>query len=479
MITTMKKAYLFLMGCLALAGCEKQLDIVPKGQTTLDNLVDLEYLLNQDYALGEAYNLEILCNELIATGATGQPIPNILTSRNTIDAAVLTYDESIDRVLLTASDGRYSAIYRYISYMNQVIDRVYEVEGDDARRPVLDAEAHIMRAWLHFLAVNIFARQYDPATAASLGGIPYSETIDIFEPRTKQTLETVYEKILADCDEKYIEALPDQAANVLRGNKAWGYAVRARILLQMKRYDQALPLAAKAWEYNSTIEDRSSIPDLGMWSLLDTAPNNYLFVGAGIASPFMSVISPETAARFETGDYVMDYTTDWSEMYASMLCGAPAGAKMFFGFFAEVNPWGITTERNLYTLAECLIRTGQIDEGLAEVDRVRIHRIHPDYYTPFAGRGITDEAQAMALLQEAKWIECIGTFENFFDCKRWNSEEPYKKAITRTIPAQDTDYDGVPDTEEMVFTLEPDSPLWVFPFPYDAVQHNSSLTQNY
>lgn len=336
-----------------------------------------------------------------------------------------------------------------------------------------------MRAWLHFLAVNIFAPQYDEATADNLGGIPYCETVDIFESRPKQTLATVYEKILADCDEKYIEELPDQSANVLRGNKAWGYAVRARVLLQMKRYDEVLPLTAKALEYNSTLEDRSAIPDLGMWSLLDTAPNNLLFIGGGVASPFMTVISPETAARFEPGDYVMDYTEDWSELYASMLCGAPAGAKMFFGFLAEVNPWGLTTERVIYMRAECLIRTEQITEGLAEVDKVRVKRIHPDFYTPFAERGITDEAAAMALLQDAKWVECIGSFENFFDCKRWNSEEAYRQTITRTISAPGNDFDGVPDGETSVFTLAPDSPLWIFPFPNDAVQHNPSLTQNY
>ena len=110
---------------------------------------------------------------------------------------------------------------------------------------------------------------------------------------------------------------------------------------------------------------------------------------------------------------------------------------------------------------------------------MRVNRIHPDSYTPFAERGITDEAEAMALLQDAKWVECIGSFENFFDCKRWNSEEAYRQTITRTIPAADADFDGVPDGETSVFTLAPDSPLWVFPFPGDAVQHNSSLTQNY
>ena len=77
------------------------------------------------------------------------------------------------------------------------------------------------------------------------------------------------------------------------------------------------------------------------------------------------------------------------------------------------------------------------------------------------------EAEAMAQLQRAKWIECIATYENFFDCKRWNTEENYRRTITRDIPELGT------------FTLAPDSPLWIFPFPANAVRYNSSLTQNY
>ena len=72
----------------------------------------------------------------------------------------------------------------------------------------------------------------------------------------------------------------------------------------------------------------------------------------------------------------------------------------------------------------------------------------------------------MALLRNAKWIECIGTYENFFDTKRWNSEEKYKTTIKRNLKQYGT------------YTLAPDSPLWILPFPASATRHNPTLTQN-
>lgn len=71
------------------------------------------------------------------------------------------------------------------------------------------------------------------------------------------------------------------------------------------------------------------------------------------------------------------------------------------------------------------------------------------------------------MLQRAKWIECIGTYENFFDCKRWNTEANYKRTITRSLGDYGT------------FSIKPESPLWVLPFPANATRYNPTLTQNY
>ena len=73
----------------------------------------------------------------------------------------------------------------------------------------------------------------------------------------------------------------------------------------------------------------------------------------------------------------------------------------------------------------------------------------------------------MTMLQNSKFIECIGTYENFFDRKRWNSEEQYKAVVKRNLG------------EFGSYELSPESPLWILPFPANATRHNSTLTQNY
>ena len=102
------------------------------------------------------------------------------------------------------------------------------------------------------------------------------------------------------------------------------------------------------------------------------------------------------------------------------------------------------------------------------IDNVRKNRIENcSSYTSIYDRFPFDEKYAIALLQPAKLIECLGTYENFFDRKRWNSEEDYKTVVKRNLK----DYGS--------YELGPESPLWILPFPASATRHNPTLTQNY
>lgn len=461
--------------------CDSKLDIIPKGQTTLETVTDLEYLLNNTIVIGTPMmDLGIVCNECYGMSIN---VPSQLTQTNTNEYAWLTYDEKVDRAALTSTDSRYNEAYKYINYMNTIIEKAPDATGDDSKREQIIAEAHIMRAYLHWLLVNIYARQYDEATAATEGGIPYVTSTSVFETKKKNTVAEVYEYILEDCAEEYIAALPQHATDVVRGDQAWGNAVRAKVLMQMKRYGDALVYAQRALEINGTIEDRSYILEQYDWILPKQSPNNYIYMNDLIA-PFGEIASIETMQKFEPGDYVNEHATQmgmppaepgvidpmsraWSYLMGYMLSGVP-GAYMFTGMSAYVNAYGITAERMYYTAAECLIRTNKIQQGLDLVNKVRKYRIDAEHYEPLSAN---TEVEAMALLQPCKWIECIATYENFFDCKRWNSEPNYRKTITRTL------YDD--DMNPTVYELDPDSPLWVFPFPADAVSRNTTLTQNY
>ena len=459
-----KNIFIFAFLLSLFTACESKLDIVPKGQAVLTTVEELESLLNQRYGFSTPMgDLALICNEACAYMST---VSTAYSQPNTLEHAYLFWDESIDRATLSTSDATYNSIYQYVNYMNVILDKIDDAEGDAHTKEVIIAEAHIMRAYLHWLGVNIYAKQYDEATAATEGGIAYVTDIDVSKQKEKLTVQAVYDNILADCAQEYIDALPDEAPSCIRAGKSWGYAVRAKVLMQMKRYDEALAMANKALEYQDAIEDRSYIVETGMWSLNYDSPNNILFM-AGMISPVMELISPETVAKFEEGDYVKDYDfMTWDDVSGEATSGVP-GSSYCFAFGVWGNSFGLTVERIMYVAAECYIRSGKIETGLGLVNDIRELRIHKDFYQPFSA---DTEEEAMALLQDAKWIECIGTYENFFDCKRWNSEEKYRRTITKTIPIND---------EEMTFSIAPDSPLWVLPFPSNAVQYNSSLTQNY
>lgn len=463
----MKKIIYFTLLIFLLASCDDKLDITPKGKTILNKVSDLELLLNNSWSLGSNRALCDVCNE-------SYPRTNVnllLKKVNTVEYANFTYDEKVDRAALTAEDEIYSSAYSNINYMNTILDKVNDAEGDDATKKQITAEAHIIRAYEHFLLVNIYAKQYDDATAKDLGGVPYVTDLDVAKQKEKISVYDVYQKILEDCADEYINALPDKST-VIRGNKAWGNAVKAKVLMQMKHYSEALPYALTSLKYNAAIEDRTPVIQSHEWLVEELIPNNILLMEDAMGLPWGETISCETVDKFEPGDIVMNYALNygvdpvWSKDDGERISGV-TGSLRFSSFNLYWNNWGITSDRMYYTAAECYIRTGKYQEGLDLINKVRKYRIDPQHYADFKA---TTEEGAMALLQKAKWIECIATYENFFDCKRWNSEEKYKKTITRNMQVGDKTYS---------YSIAPDSKLWVFSFPANATRYNTSLTQNY
>ncbi|WP_186321819.1 tetratricopeptide repeat protein, partial [Bacillus pumilus] len=83
------------------------------------------------------------------------------------------------------------------------------------------------------------------------GGIPYVDNTNSAEEKTKLSLKKTYERILEDCADNVLEKLvPTGVDNVCRCGLDFGYGVRARVLFQMKRYDEALRYADLALKIN-------------------------------------------------------------------------------------------------------------------------------------------------------------------------------------------------------------------------------------
>lgn len=472
----MKKIFLTLASlALLMSSCDDKLDIKPYGDSTLSTVDELETLLNGAPYIwngSDYFDLDVICNN---SYRPWNGVGDYINNDNSLRYAYFTYDESIDRADLTDTDNRYTDLYEKINYMNTVISKVPGASGGTVeKKEQIVAEARVRRAWYHFLLVGLYAQQYDDAKAETLGGIPYVDNTNSAEEKTKLSLKRTYERILEDCsDEVLSKMVPSNVENVCRCGLDFGYGVRARVLFQMKHYDEALKYAELALKINGRLENRSSVANTVKWVLDYDCPSNYYLIyqdDSNLGDFYGYLISPEVAACIDPNDYVFKYYL--AEPYLDPAWGAPyptvpEGCLQSNIGDARWNVWGLRSESMYYIKAECLIRSGKISEGLAQIDKVRATRIEdPEIYADKTG---LTEAAAMKLLQDSKRFEFVKTFEDFFDRKRWNSEEAYKTTIVRDLTSLGLG----------TYSLSPDSPLWVFPFPMNATKYNKSLTQNY
>lgn len=467
-----------------LPSCKKFTDITPKGSNILNRVSDLDLLLNFNYTANSAtgdtlsskttaqaafspYDVGNLVND---TYAYATNIPSLISSKQqTLNYAYTVYDESVNRKNLAATDVKYEKLYFIINNIcNVVLKNADNASGDRTRATELKAEAYVLRAYLHYLLVNFYAKAYNPATAATDGGIPYvKEDNVVSDANKKSTVAEVYANILADVNAALqLNSLPAVPANHMRTGLGFAYAVKAQVLLTLRNYTDALTAANQSLAINSFINDDRLFEPVGTVPFGKpeaTAPENLFYMGYQ-GSPLISTPSQEiTGNYYEPGNIIDSYVKPYYPS-GNPFSGIPNSKLwLFSGVTYAINTGGLTTSDTYLIKAECLARTGDLGGALSIINQIRQNRIHPGVYAPVTAGS---EAGVMALLMKTSRIELLYTMRNFLNIKRWNSEDQYKQTITRTV-------NGV------AYSLKPESVLWIFPFPQSAVSYNTNLTQNY
>jgi tetratricopeptide (TPR) repeat protein len=469
---------------LLLGACKKFTEITPKGNNILNRVSDLDLLLNFNFTVSSAsgdtltskttaqaafsaYDVGNLVND---TYAFSTNIPMLLSTKpQTLNYAYTVYDESVDRKSAAVTDIKYEKMYFIINNIcNVVLKNAESASGDRIKATQLKAEAYILRAYMHYLLVNFYAKGYNPVMAASDGGIPYvKEDNTISDPNSKRTVGEVYANILADIDAGLqLNSLPQIPVNNMRVGLGFAYAVKAQVLITMRKYTEALAAANQSLAINSNINDDRLFAPVGSVRFgkpAMTAPEN-LFYMAFQGNPLISSLSIEASKiYYEPGNIINSYVAPYYPG-SNPFSGLPE-SKLWLSSASPyaINTAGLTTSDTFLIKAECLARTGDITGALSIINRIRQFRIHPSIYAPVSAGS---ESAVMQLLMRTSRIEFLYSMRNFLNIKRWNTEDAYQQTITRTI-------------EGVTYSLKPGSVLWIFPFPQSATNYNTLLTQNY
>lgn len=464
---------LFVVAC-GIASCESYVDITPTGQITVDSTetyYDLVALPNRSY-YPTAFAL--------LSDNTWAKESNIIGKEyTTFDGINMTFNEEADRTQLS-DNNLYENCYTYILRSNIVISQVDESNGDESLKRLAKAEAKIMRAWDHFIAVNTFATAYNPETAASDGGIAIVNTYDLEATPSKSTVAEVYDFIIQDIEEAlpYLEEEPE---TVYHPSKAFGYAFAARVYLFHRDWEKAKSAAETSLALNNELIDYIELDANGgpTKSTIYAKGNNpevlnYAYMGSYSDNPAYcyGMISPELVQLFGENDERLNLffkTTGNLSYYFDEGSGAALwNTSVTYSRF-QYMAVGMRTAEVYLILAEAEARLGNLSEAVDVLNQLRVKRIEGDEAT--LSQPATQEETVQAVIDERR-KELLFGFSRFWDLKRLNTEEAYAKTITRVFPLVST------DVEQETYTLAPGSRLYIIPFPQEVREKNPNMTLN-
>lgn len=246
-----KYTFAFLLGSFAAISCDKFLDQMPDNRAEVDSVKKIRALLTSAYPT----STYLTFNEYMSDNVDNIGDDNPGTTRF-IDQCYRW-----EEVTETANDSPrnfWSESYSGIAHANEAliaIRKLSGVEGHLDEKAVVAAglqaemaEALLCRAYNHFMLVNEFCQNYNPATSDKDLGIPYMETAETqLNPKYERgTVADVYEKIGKDLelalkyvDEGYYQ-IPKYHFNVRAA-----YAFATRYYLFSQQWPEAVSAATR------------------------------------------------------------------------------------------------------------------------------------------------------------------------------------------------------------------------------------------
>ncbi|MBL4561069.1 MAG: RagB/SusD family nutrient uptake outer membrane protein [Labilibaculum sp.] len=455
-----------LISMALFSSCDEYLDDIPKGEKIPTSLADYEaFIRNENNHMNDAAQAINLLNDVYKKPSDLSYVS--LTSIN------YNWMENEDRIIQNNSgEAAYYDSYTAISYWNLMISSVPDAtEASDTEKLELIAQAKVLRAMNYFHLTNYYAEQYNEGTAATKLSVPLITSAEMGAPSEQISIAKMYEFILTDLTEGIFN-LPVESTTLLHPNLGCGYAMLARVYLQMGDYDNALLYAQKALDQNNQLfnwkeyyaENKDQIEKEDDWStsypsITLTNPENYIFRYGSSTYSSNSSLSLARAAQFEVGD--ARFASKWKVKYQ-------APDSIYYGIRSDkFNAGGITTPEMYYIKAECVARKGgqtNLDEAMLTLNTVRETRIFDANYADLTASTVEE---AIASIRKEKANEYVQTAIPFWDMKRFNKEANYAQIVTKVYNNQSLE-------------LSPDSHMWIMPFPMGATSNpgNGTLEQN-
>lgn len=438
-----KTLLLSVLAAFALTACDDFLDITPTGKVIAKTGDEYRALLTYEYKYfaKDRYMTTLRTDEML--------MDMVKTSSTDKDAYLDLWRWKDEAPSPTTSYFSWRTYYHTIYIANYVIGHQHEITNATKEEiNQLVGESYMLRAYCHFLLVNLYAEPYTHCTPAGTRGVPMQLKADVNAIPASSSVEAVYQQVLSDLNEaeKYLNVEVWEEGKNYRFNKVSAQALRARTYLYMGQWKEALKAATTVMETHNRLEDLTTNSY--------TLPNSYKSVENIVALERFSsnlytainIPSPDFISMYRTGDQrrTKFYKRETSSRYSLQKGGS------------DDNVCSFRTSEMYLIAAEASARLDSLDNAVSYLVPLMEKRLNQSAYqtTLELVNSMTQEELIQEILDER-------ARELAFEGHRW-----YDLRRT-TQPALMRTYDGV------TYTLTPEK--YTMRFPTEAVEANPEI----
>lgn len=504
----MKKILLLLTVAACFFSCNKFLEMKSPSEYVPKNTMALsEMLLGSGYP--NRYGSLFVFNNFLSDDVSMnyEIILNEAQEANLVSLkALYAWHPDMEIKMLNPSYlDNWSEYYKQIKGCNAVFDYINTVEGTEAEKNKIMAEAYTLRAFYYLNLVNLYAKPY--SWDKNSLGVPLKLTSEIeLKHLPRNTVAEVYDQIVADLLEA--EKLFMTLSKEERGTKSLRISLPAtqillsRTYLYMERWSDVDAVSKRFIKENPSFVlsdlnkfEANATTTYPSYASLSNSETIWVYAGTGFSGIYNVYgstlvkdeiyewedpssapafgISKDLINSYEDGDLRRNYyfVKVWDfvnkkpikkEMYYAYgkmdisNTNSPVFADGKFGLSFRVS--------ELYlNYAEALVKLGGNNESVAlnYINQIRKNRFVPDKYKEISG--LTGEL-LLSLVKKERRCELCLEVTRWYDLRRWN--ESYTKDWI------------VNDQVANKFTIDKNDPAYILPIHSDVLKSNSSLKQN-
>lgn len=432
-----------------LASCSKFTDVAPKGKIVPKTVADYEAFMNDIILANAGYvQCEFMSDDMLRTDAS---VTSSLTSRS--GKGYLWMPELFTQ---TEDDAEWNAPYNAVYYCNLVLQNIdAATNGADSTKERLKGEALVLRSYYFFHLANLYGKDYTAGNTDKNLAVPVITVPDLEAKTTRATVDVLYGKVIADLNTALaMPSLPDVGRNYIHASKTAAMALLARVYFFMGDYEKAAQWADAALQKKNTLLDYNTfsfvnpakpysgvtnkpVPELNPEDLYPRTNSQ-----SGIFVSFM--ISPDLLSVFDTKDLRYVYT------FTNLTTTGTVSPNPYPNYLNASPNFSIGVPEMMLIKAEYLARIGDADGAVAILNTLRKKRFKPADYADLTAKS-GDDALMLVLAERRRELMYHGL--RWFDLKRLNHDDRFKKVLQRTYNGQQ--YSLAPNSNGYVMQIAP------------------------